>query len=102
MTPRNYGESTTIECRHDSHEQVNKQKRRKEILEIMQAEKVPMTAMEIAEQLFALGYVKMLDRNNAAPRMTEMSLDGTVEPVGKKKCKFTGKTVTAYQIREAI
>lgn len=102
MRPRNYGENTTIECRQDSHEKVNKQKRRKEILEIMLAEEIPLTAMEIASILLIHGKVDRLDRNYVAPRMTEMCIDGTVEPVGKKKCRFTGKTVTAYQIREAI
>lgn len=102
MKTRNYGELTTIECRHDSHIQVNKQKRRKEILDIMQSEEMPMTAMEIAASLLLHGKVDRLDRNYVSPRMTEMCIDGTVEPAGKRKCKFTGKTVTAFQIREAI
>lgn len=102
MIPRNNGEITTIECRNDSHEQLNKQKRRKDILWIMRNEDRPMTALQIAEQLFIHGLVGRVDRNYVAPRLTEMCIDGTVEPVGKQKCTTTGRTVTAFRIREAI
>lgn len=101
MIQRENGTNPMLECRHDSHEQTDKQKRRKEILSIMRNEEVPMTAMEIASELFTHGFVNMLDRNNASPRLTEMCKDGTVEPTGKKKCKFTGRTVTCFQIRSA-
>ena len=97
---RNYGEATTLECRHDSHEATDKQKRRKDILFILSNSSKPLTAMEIAEDLCALGKVNRVDRNAAAPRLTEMCQDGTIEPVGKKKCKVTGRMVTCYQIRE--
>ena len=97
---REHGESPTLECRHDSHEATNKQKRRADILFVLENSSQPLTAMEIAEDLFLLGKVDRIDRNYVSPRMTEMSLDGTVEPVGKKTCKFTGRKVTCYQIRE--
>jgi hypothetical protein len=29
-----------------------------------------------------------------------MSIDGRVEPTGKRKCQFTGKTVTTYRKRD--
>ena len=102
MIPREYGESTTLECRHDSHMATDKQKRRREILFIMQdaeGNNRIMTAMEIADELFTHGFVNRVDRNCAAPRLTEMCQDGTIDVVGKKKCRTTNRMVTAYQIR---
>jgi hypothetical protein len=96
---RENGESPTLECRHDSHEATDKQKRRKDILFVLENSSKPLTAMEIAEDLFFLGKVNRCDRNVTAPRLTEMCADGTIEPVGKKKCQFTGRMVTCYQIR---
>ena len=43
------------------------------------------------------GWIPDADRNHAAPRLNEMCADGRVEQVGKKKCQFTGKTVTVYR-----
>lgn len=100
MIARNYGESTTLECRHDSHERVDAKKRQKEILSILKETNEPLTAMEIAEKLYLKKLVKRVDRNYASPRLTELSVKGEVEPVGKKVCKYTGRMVTAYQIRE--
>lgn len=99
MIPREYGEYTTYECRRDSYDQLNRAKRRKDILFVLENSSHPLTAMEIAEDLFLLGKVDRIDRNYVSPRMTEMCQDGTIEPVGKKICKVTGRKVTCFQIR---
>lgn len=101
MIDREYGEMTTLECRSESHEKVDKAKRRREILFIMKGNRI-MTAMEVANELLNHGFVNRLDRNNAAPRLTEMCQDGTVDVVGKKKDEWTGKMVTCYQIRSEV
>lgn len=101
MIDRQFGEVTTLECRSESHEKVDKAKRRREILFIMKGNRI-MTAMEVANELLNHGFVNRLDRNNAAPRLTEMCQDGTVDVVGKKKDEWTGKMVTCYQIRKAM
>ena len=105
MIQREYGEAPSLECRHDSYEITDKQRRRREILFVMQdasGNNKIMTAMEVANELLAHGFVNRLDRNNAAPRLTEMCQDGTVDEVGKKKDKWTGRMVTCYQIRKAM
>lgn len=102
MEERNYGEMTTLECRALAHEMVNKKKRCNEILFILDSFNEPMTAWEIAHNLLDLGFTNRLDRNNAAPRLTEMCKEGIVEPVGKKLCVYTGRKVTAYQIRRDV
>lgn len=101
MIDRQFGEATTLECRSESHEKVDKAKRRREILFIMKGNRI-MTAMEVANELLNYGFVNRLDRNNAAPRLTEMCQDGTVDVVGKKKDEWTGKMVTCYQIRSEV
>ena len=102
MIPRENGECTTLECRADSYEITDKQKRRRNILEIMILHNRPLTAYEIAQELFCTGKVNRIDRNYVAPRLTEMSIEGIVEPVGKKLCQETGRKITAYQVRKAI
>lgn len=99
MIKREYGEATTLECRHDSYEITDKQKRRKDILFVLSNSSQPLTAMEIAVDLYWLGNVDRIDRNYVSPRMTEMLKDGTVEQVGKERCKYTGRMVTCFQIR---
>ncbi len=57
----------------------------------------PKTAKEIAVELFELGYIPSTERNYVAPRLTELEKKGIVKATGKKKCKFTGKTVAVYE-----
>ena len=90
------GEAVTLGTRHDSHETVDKEKRYKQILEIMAEHSIPLTAKEIAVCMCKKGFIPTTERNFSAPRLTEMSQKGMVEPVGKKKCKYTGKMVSVY------
>ena len=100
MQMRQPGQNPTIETRHDSHEEVlhSKQKRYTQIIEILR-EKGDLTAKECAVAMFEKGYVSNTERNNAAPRLNELSNMGILEPVGKKKCAWTGKTVAVYGFR---
>lgn len=92
----------TIECRRESFDITEKQKRKREILFIMNKSSQPMTALEIATALYKNGYVDRIDRNCVAPRITEMCADRSVEPAGKKYCSTTHRNVTAFKIRKAI
>ena len=99
MEYRRYGESPTLECRHDSHEEIinKKELRYKEIIECLK--EVPQqTAKEIAMMMWQKNYIPTGERNYAAPRLTELSIKGIVEPIGKKVCDYTGKKVTVYQL----
>ena len=95
--PREYGENTPMETRAEAEKTVNKEKRYQQIMEILR-ENGPMTAKEVAVKLMAKGYVPDAERNWSAPRLTEMSHSGLVEPIGKKKCKYTGKMVAVYEL----
>ena len=100
LTMRLPGEITTFDTRHDSHLEVlpKKQLRYKQIVGILE-ERGSLTAKECAVAMYEKGYVKTTERNNAAPRLTELEDIGVVEAIGKKKCGYTGKTVAVYSLR---
>lgn len=102
MEKRQYGEFTTLETRADSHDSVDKQKRYKQIIEILSEKKNGLTAKEIACAMMMKGYIPTSERNFTAPRLTELSRKGVVEPIGKKVCRFTGKKVAVYALREGV
>lgn len=95
---RQYGEYPATETRAEAHEQVDKEKRYKQILEILTE---PMTAKEVAVEMHKRGYTPTSERNFSAPRLTEMQKDGKVEIIGKTKCSYTGKSVSVYARRNA-
>ena len=92
------GEIVTLNTRHDSHETVNKEKRYKQIIQILEEHEEPLTAKEIAVYMCEKGFTPTAERNFSAPRLTEMSNMFIVEPIGKKKCKYTGKMVSVYAL----
>lgn len=87
----------TLENRRESYDSLDKQKRYIQILEVLGKNK--MTAKEIAVEMFKRGMIPNSERNFTAPRLTELSYEGIVEPIGKKKCEYTGKTVSVFQLR---
>ena len=99
MIERLPGEITTFETRGLSNESLDKTKRYKQIIDVLTGGK-EMTAKQIAIEMWNRGYIPTTERNFAAPRLTELSYKGVVEPCGKQKCSYTGKTVSVYKLRE--
>lgn len=97
MEIRRSGETPTLETRAEAEETVDKQRRYKEIMECLR--EGDMTAKECAVVMMNKGYIPTSERNFVSPRLTEMSKAGLVEPVGKKKCQYTGRTVAVYAVR---
>lgn len=91
------GEIVTFETRALSDVSVDRKKRYTQILEVLEDGK-EMTAKEIAVEMFKRGYIPTSERNYSAPRLTELSIKGIVEPVGKREDKWSGKTVAVYKI----
>lgn len=91
-------ENITLLNRHIANEQIDKNKRYSQILEILGDRE--MTAKEISYEMFLKGYIPTDERNFTSPRLTELSIQGVVEPVGKKKCSWTNKSVTVFKRRE--
>lgn len=100
MEYRRAGEMVTYATRSESNENVDKTKRYKQIIEILKDNPDGLTAKEIACVMYSNGLIPSRERNFTAPRLTELSYKGIVEPIGKKKCTFTGKTVAVYALRE--
>jgi hypothetical protein len=101
MIKREYGESPTLETRKESEESVNKKIRYNQIVEILFGGK-EMTAKEIAVEMHQRGYIPTTERNYTAPRLTELSQKGIVEPIGKTKCKYSNKMVVVYKLIKNI
>ena len=100
MIERLVGEVPTFETRHEANESVDKQKRYKQIIEVLEGKK--LTAKEVAVEMCNRGYIPTNERNFAAPRLTELSIKGVVEPIGKVRCEYTGKKVAVYKLRDEI
>ena len=77
------------QTRRASHEAMNKETRKKRILECLEVRE--MTAREIA---WKLGFH---ERNAAAPRLTELRKAGRVEPCGIRIDDTTGRPVTVWR-----
>lgn len=99
MIERRIGEIPTLETRSEAYESVDKKKRYSQIAEVLAGGK-EMTAKEIAVEMCNRGYIPTSERNFTAPRLTELSKEGKVEPIGKQRCTYTGKTVAVYKLRE--
>ena len=99
MEKRRMGELTTLECRAEAEESVDKALRQKQVVEILE-QGGEMSAKEIAVEMMNRGYVPTSERNWSSPRITELCRKGIIEPVGRKKCQYSGKSVTVFAIRE--
>lgn len=88
----------TLMTRQMSFEDIKpkRKKRYEEILDRLMT--CPMTAKEIAVEMYELEQIPSTERNYTAPRLTELESMGCVEVVGKKKCNYTGKMVAIYEI----
>lgn len=98
MIERLPGENITLESKVQANEEVDKQKRYKQILEILGDKE--MSAREIAQEMWIREMIPTNERNFVSPRATEMLIDGRLEIVGKKKCEWTGKTVSVFRRRK--
>ncbi|MBQ8298639.1 MAG: hypothetical protein IJX99_02030 [Clostridia bacterium] len=86
------------ECRRDSNESVNKNKRYMQIREILKDGR-EMSAKEVAVEMYRRGYTDSNERNYSAPRLTELeTIHRLVKIVRKKRCQYTGKSVSVYKL----
>lgn len=97
MIDRLPGENTTLETKVQAEQEVDKQKRYIQILEVLGDKE--MTAKEIAQEMYMREWIPTNERNYVSPRATEMLIDGRLEVIGKKICEWTGKKVSVYKRR---
>lgn len=96
MEIRRPGEIPTLETRAEADEKVNRNLRYKQIIGILKGFPDGLTAKEIAFIMQGRGYCATSERNVSAPRLTELTEKGIVEPIGKRVCQFTGRKVAVY------
>lgn len=89
-----------LETRAESYEVVDKQKRYRQIKEILSDSEVPMSDKEIAVEMFERGYIPTTERNFSSPRITELLQTGELDVVGKKKCQYSNKKVRVLALRK--
>ena len=89
------GVPVTHETRAMANEMVPRKTVQRQILECLK-QYGPMTARECAYKLY-----RKRDRQLTAPRLTELTTKGLVEPIGTKTDKVTHRPVAVYSIREA-
>ena len=94
---RRLGENPTLETRRESLDSTDKKTKYRQIYEILKGGK-ELTAKEIAVEMCRRDYIPTSERNFSSPRLSELSQMGIVEPIGKKKCSYTGKTVSVYKL----
>lgn len=86
----------TTATRHKAYEDI---KAKKEIryTQILERLNRPKTAKELAIELFVDGLIPTTERNFVSPRITELMKMGIIKAVGKKRCQYTGKTVSVFE-----
>ena len=98
---RRAGEIPTFDTRAEANDKVDRKKRYRQIIGIMKmTHPLGLTAKDIAVLMHDRGFTPTAERNFAAPRLTELSKAGIVEPCGKTICRYTGKKVAVYRLRE--
>ena len=89
----------TMETRRMSYEEIleHLRPRHQAVLEALE-ESPQSTAREIAVALWEQGVIPLPERNYVHPRLTELMDLGIIEPVDKRKCRYTGKMVAVYDL----
>ena len=97
---RRYGTNPSLETRAEAKETVDVSKRYRQIVEILEDFKRPMSAKEIAIEMYKRGYIPTPERNFSHPRINELLEKGVLDKYGKGTCKYTHKKVTFYTLWE--
>lgn len=87
----------TEETRKQSYEEIKPKKEMRYDLILDRLDR-PKTAKELAVELFKYGLIQTDERNQTAPRLTELVQKGIVKTLPNKKiCQYTGKWVALYE-----
>lgn len=101
MIERRPGEITTLETRAAANEEVDRNLRYRQIIDVLgRVYPDGLTAKEIAVKMQMRGDIPTSERNFTAPRLTELGKRGVVEPIGKTTCRYTGRRVTVWGLCE--
>lgn len=94
------GEIVTYTTRSEANETVDKTKRYKQIIEILEDNKEPMSAKEISVEMYKRRFTPTSERNFSHPRISELLKIGVLDCIGKKKCQYSNKMVGVFELME--
>lgn len=97
MTINNITKSTRRESLKKVTEELGE--RQKSVLNFLKQSKVPMTAREIALEMYMRGLIKSPERNMVHPRLNELVVKELVVVNGKKKDKVMNRMVATYKLK---
>lgn len=83
------------ETRAESYKNLDITEKQKQVLECIGDRE--MTAREVSKEMIRRGYTRINDRNEAAPRLTELFNNRKLVIVAKKIDDETGKNVAVYR-----
>lgn len=88
----------TKETRRESHAKTITQNMAIKVVEALEKAQEPLTAREVAQELYAFGVIPYPARAVIQPRLTELVEAGVIEVTGKKRDEETGRTVAVYEV----
>lgn len=93
------GEIVTLAARRESYDKLDSNGWYKKIISVLKDKNEPLTAREIATELFNRGLSNNCERQTVAPRLSELKLVGGVSPTDERKYDpISGVNVSAYVI----
>lgn len=90
----------TQETRRESYEKTDNVNMHGHVLRVLQSCELPLTAREVAGQLYTEHILPYPSRGLIQPRITELVEDGKVVAVGKVYDQVTDRNVAAYKLVE--
>lgn len=81
------------ETRQESHLSVDKKKRYTQFINLLKIHPEGLTVREIMQ-------IEHLERNQVAPRLTELTNQGRIEVIGKRLDKVSGKSIAVYKLKQ--
>ena len=91
----------THQTRFESYKKTDKTNLQNHVLRVLQSCELPLTAREIAGQLYSEHILHCPERSVIQPRITELVDDGKVVAVGKVYDQVTDRKVAAYKLLES-
>lgn len=83
----------TRETRQESHLSIDKNKRYTQFINLLKIHPEGLTVREIMQ-------IENLERNQVAPRITELQSQGKIEAIGKRLDKISGKSIAVYKLKQ--
>ena len=100
MQARIPGTNPLLKTRGKANESVDRKTRYMQIIEILEDSEQPLSAKEVAVEMYRRGYASTTERNLSHPRIHELLKKEILEIAGDKVCQFTGHSVGVFELRK--